>query len=172
MRAALAVAGIALGALTDLGCDSGAYGCEPWESPCPTPFDVRAWCLRTNHCTIDGATGFDRHLQRGETLGVPIGEFAASLALVHSLYVFYTAPTGTPRPDASRAIVTIDGVPAATSAGGPSQWDAWAEWTPFPAAPVLLELRFEDGGNGQVTLDLTFFDRACEEANPEPPCAV
>ena len=154
------------------GCACGPESCPRWESPCPDYFVVHTWCKQTGRCTVDGGATFVHELWRGETLRIPIAEFADEIGAVHYLGFGYSGPGPEPYPDATEALVTLDGVLGTQPFPEDSNpYGTIFRWEPFPDDAQLLEIRFEDGGDDRpVWSNLVFFDADCKRANPPPDC--
>lgn len=151
------VVGLGVGG-TFAGCDGGADGtgapCEFAPSNCPSAIDLSKLCS-TSGCKVDDqpatCTGAWCNLGPKQRLVVPLAS-AGSAAVRPNLDVRF----GAPAPSALEA--KLDGQPVSVNAVGGGSFTI--EWASGPASPTTLELSFESGPSGRVSLE--FHDEACE----------
>lgn len=180
--ALLAVAAPLLGA--SAGCRvTDDWDCPVYESPCAARFDVRIFCNTTQACTLNGAplATLDGapQITSGDTLSIPIADFAAELG-GHDLFLMpVNVHIGDPYayPEVcSFTTARLDGVAAGTCVHPNSmRYEAWGpsasfRWEPFPAQPQVLEISYVEDLVFAQTYWFRFEDGACEDANPEPIC--
>ncbi len=165
MKARILVVGLFLA-----GCKAP---CDP-STGCVTPASVRGECMTERTCAIGGVMGWcvtgDCRLERGTTLTVPVD--ALDLSKTRDLFVDYrTHAVGAPDP--TRIEADLDGakgVAKALDPGGATP-TALVTWTPFPANPKTLTLRFDDGSEKTVDPNFQFEDGACE-AQDQASCSA
>lgn len=180
--ALLAVAAPLLGATA--GCRvSDDWDCPAYESPCPARFDVRTFCNATQACTLNGTAlatlDGAPQITSGDTLSIPIADFAAELG-GHDLFLMpvsveiadpYAYPDvctfTTARLDGVAATTCLRPNPVRLYASSPS---ASFRWAPFPAHPQVLEISYVEDLIFAQTYWFWFEDGACEDANPAPIC--
>ncbi len=141
-------------------------------------FEVEDWCsAHPGKCTFDGTEPAvcigGCEIPLGKTLRVPIAAFASEIVGRQQLGVaFFAAPADFP---STNLHVFLDGRPGRPLPAIQDDFhmeDIAFDFSPFPATPVLLELRHSDGNLAKTTTWLFFMDYACYQANPRFDCGV
>lgn len=154
--------------------------CE-FDNPCPERFDLGTWCATSMKCTVDGVTlgnpGMNLALRRGQVLSIPIGEVMQSVPALDILLVTFAgsgcaADGAFPMPlDMSVALDNVPGAPWTYTYAGDTLHPF--RWIPPPAAPVSLEIRYDDPYLYEcLSLWVYAVDAECEASNPQPICGL
>ena len=152
------------------GC-GGLPDCAYWESPCPEPLDVVAFCDDGGGCTTEGQPAdcsYGCVISKTKSLFVPMSELDLGSRDELLLSVWDACRSDWPMMHAS-----IDGIPGAASPLGD---DFGSEssfiWRPFPSQPQTLEISFTDDGRECVSVYAVFVDATCEAVYPAPVCPL
>jgi hypothetical protein len=138
------------------------------DEECPDEFEVSAWCVDTQACTLDGASADCSRgceVAKGAMLEIPIERILDRLDALQAVELqAFGSPALNP------AVVEVrldDAVGIHRPPIGPVAFDTQAiiEWDPLPDSPRSLTLQYTTGEQDTALIQIDLIDYACEREN-------